>query len=232
MEKTRVLIYMNIVLIVVNLLLLININHTNNTDSINTDKYSTDINKINLEGVDKVMIVAHPDDEMLWGGAHLIEDTYLVVCVTCGYEMDREMEFEKVMSGVNCPYLSLRYPDRNEWKYHKDSIINDLKEIINYKDFKYIVTHNPEGEYGHIQHIKVNEYVTQVADKKKLYYFGRYYSKSELKHMNKSLKPITEELLQKKRELLTIYESQKEIVDYYREMHKYENFISYNDWYN
>ena len=31
--------------------------------------------KINL------MIVAHPDDETLWGGAHLIEDNYYVVCV-------------------------------------------------------------------------------------------------------------------------------------------------------
>lgn len=29
---------------------------------------------------DKLMIVAHPDDEVLWGGGHLYDKGYLVVC--------------------------------------------------------------------------------------------------------------------------------------------------------
>ena len=49
--------------------------------------------------------------------------------------------------------------------------------------------------------------------------------------MKKSLKPLTKELLQEKQEILTIYESQKETIEYHKGMHKYENFISYNDWY-
>lgn len=31
------------------------------------------------------MIVAHPDDETLWGGSHLIDDNYLVVCMSNGW---------------------------------------------------------------------------------------------------------------------------------------------------
>ena len=42
------------------------------------------------------MIVAHPDDEMLWGGAHLLNGNYLVVCITCGRSKTRDKEFKEV----------------------------------------------------------------------------------------------------------------------------------------
>ena len=32
--------------------------------------------------IDKIMIVAHPDDETLFGYSDLIEGTWLVICVT------------------------------------------------------------------------------------------------------------------------------------------------------
>ena len=54
---------------------------------------SKDFDKIELDNYDKLMIVAHPDDETLWGGAHLLEDNYLVVCITCGPIKDRVNEF-------------------------------------------------------------------------------------------------------------------------------------------
>lgn len=37
---------------------------------------------MNLSGIDKVMVVAHPDDETLWGGMHLLKNKYLVICLT------------------------------------------------------------------------------------------------------------------------------------------------------
>ena len=33
---------------------------------------------------DKLMIVAHPDDDVIWGGAHLMDGDYYVVCITNG----------------------------------------------------------------------------------------------------------------------------------------------------
>ena len=39
-------------------------------------KIDKDYSKIDLGDYNKLMIVAHPDDEILWGGAHLIEDNY------------------------------------------------------------------------------------------------------------------------------------------------------------
>ena len=48
-----------------------------------TKKY---LDTLDLKGIDRLMIVAHPDDESLWGGAHLAKDRYLVVCLTqCKY---------------------------------------------------------------------------------------------------------------------------------------------------
>lgn len=41
----------------------------------------------------------------------------------------------------------------------------DKKEIDS-KDWDKIVTHNPDGEYGHIHHKKVSKYVTMILKKK------------------------------------------------------------------
>ena len=43
---------------------------------------AADLDALDLDGYDKVMFVAHPDDDLLWGGRHLIEEKYLVVCMT------------------------------------------------------------------------------------------------------------------------------------------------------
>ena len=53
------------------------------------------LKKENIAGtdVDKLMIVAHPDDELLWGGGHLIEGEYLVVCMTHGWNPKRRTAF-------------------------------------------------------------------------------------------------------------------------------------------
>ena len=44
-----------------------------------------------------LMIVAHPDDEILWGGASLSHHRYVVVCMTNGDHPIRSVEFERVM---------------------------------------------------------------------------------------------------------------------------------------
>lgn len=47
------------------------------------------------------MIVAHADDEILWGGAHLLADDYYVVCVSSGDKPGR------VESNLRMPWLQL-----------------------------------------------------------------------------------------------------------------------------
>ena len=42
------------------------------------------------------MIVAHPDDETLWGGADLMKESYFVVCLTNNYHTKRSKEFLQI----------------------------------------------------------------------------------------------------------------------------------------
>lgn len=72
-KKSIVINFILISIVVVSSILIYNYNYV-----------SKDLSKIDLNKAKKLMIVAHPDDETLWGGAHLLEDDYLVVCITCG----------------------------------------------------------------------------------------------------------------------------------------------------
>ena len=45
----------------------------------------SDLKFLNIKNFNNLMIVAHPDDETLWGGKNLIKDDFFVVCLTNGY---------------------------------------------------------------------------------------------------------------------------------------------------
>lgn len=200
----------------------------------------SDINKdfksINLDNINYLMIVAHPDDELLWGGGHLIEDNYLVVCITCGNNKIRNNEFKKVMNSTKDKYIMLGYPDktngtRDNWMSVKTDIMEDLEEILNLKDWKIVVTHNPEGEYGHQHHKMTSEFVTYLYDNKNnLYYFGHYYSKKNIAAHQSDMSSINEEILEKKINLIGLYKSQKFIQTSFDYMYEHEDWESYNEW--
>ena len=191
---------------------------------------------LDLSKVSKLMIVAHPDDEILWGGAHLIEDDYLVVCITCGKNKTRREEFIDVISKTNDQYLMLGHSDkffgkRSSWKYEYKQIYNELAHIIKMKKWDLIVTHNENGEYGHIHHKTTNKIVTDIVEENglssSLYYFGKYYTKSKLKKVEDNLTRIDDELLTKKKVLINIYKSQDFIKRMFGHMNPYENWEKY-----
>lgn len=183
--------------------------------------------------IKRLMIVAHPDDETIFGGGHLLQDKYTVVCVTCGKIEYRVKEFEEVMSKTEDDYIMLGYTDRenltgpiSNWNNEYNDIYNSLLEIINGTDWDIIVTHNPDGEYGHIHHIKTSEIVSEIANKDKLYYFGHWYS-------NGGNGPRIDDNLYniKINELLSIYyRSQGVALNYNYNMFPYENWIQANEW--
>lgn len=190
---------------------------------------------LELDGYDKLMIVAHPDDDTIWGGAHLLSDDYLVVCITNGYNDVRRAEFEKAMEFSGDKALILSYPDktfkkRDDWTKVREGIIDDLTRIIAYKDWKLIVTHNTKGEYGHQHHIMTNEIVTRIYRENRpkdseLYYFGKYYRAKNIKNAEKDgAVPISDELLARKEEMLKAYESQADVVRSLSHMNPYEEW--------
>lgn len=198
------------------------------------DSNQVTLNSINTEAK-KLMIVAHPDDETLWGSHALYRDKYLVVCVTCGVRHDRVIEFKEVMSFAKDDYMMLGFPDlvngkKSDWKNELGEINKQLKKIIDSKDWEIIVTHNPEGEYGHIHHKMLSQVVTTHADYSILYYFGRFYT-NYIPNEDKLYKLTDEEFKFKTETLIPLYETQKGAIDNLKNMVHYESWVSHDDWY-
>lgn len=203
------------------------------------NKYVTkDFESLDLSHVDSIMIVAHPDDEILWGGSHLLDGNYLVVCITAGDNATRAKEFLKVMKETNDIGIMLGYPDktffrRNSWHSISDNISEAVTKLLALKKWKAIVTHNPEGEYGHIHHVMTSNIVTDIykdkyIDRDNLYYFGNYYKKSEIGSASNSLTEICNNNYNKKLSIIkNIYTSQDFLWNKFGHMMRYENFYKY-----
>ena len=197
------------------------------------------LERVDTLGVDKLMIVAHPDDETIWGGGHLAEGGYLVVCITDGYNKVRKDEFISAVTSLNetnIPMI-LNFPDktflvRDNWYGIKYKVFKTVDNLLEMKDWKLIVTHNKDGEYGHIHHKAISEIVSseciKLGKQNVLYYFGKYHSKKKISKYESQMTPLNDELYNKKLEITKKFTSQKWVIDGLQHMLKYENWTAYN----
>lgn len=190
------------------------------------------IDQIDYQSNQKLMIVAHPDDETIWGGSHLLKGHYIVVCLTNGDNPIRKKEFMKVMKETHNQGLILDYPDkidgkRDQWIHVRQKIEKDVAYILNKKDWKMVVTHNPLGEYGHIHHRLTSQIVSIEATNQNLYYFGKYYKKNKVPE---TLNKINQQNYDNKLVLTQKYSSQKKVMKHLDHMMMHENWVKAKDW--
>lgn len=193
---------------------------------------------LDLEGINNVMIVAHPDDENFWGGAHLLEDDYLVVCITNGDNTVRKKEFMNAAEYSGDKGMILEYPDvkngvKSKWQECQDDIYADLQTVLEYKDWDIIATHNPDGEYGHIHHKITDRLVTKICSEDgkedRLFYFEKFFEKNEIPQNFKG--NVSSSTLMKKHEMATLYTSQyKGYSNSLMQMEPYEFWIRADQW--
>lgn len=197
------------------------------------------LDELPLSNCTKLMVVVHPDDETLWGGAHLTEGGWFVVCLTNGYNEVRKNEFYEVIKESGNVGLILKYPDlvggkRSDWATSKPQIAKDLDLLMKYKHWGMVATHNPDGEYGHIHHKMTSRLMTECYYKNcwgnNLYYFERYYSARRLPSVEASLRKVPQSSVDKKVELLKIYKSQSHVVDEHIHLASYEDWIRASEW--
>ena len=194
----------------------------------------------NIINADKLLILAHPDDDALWAGGHLMSGSWLVVCITNGRNETRRDEFNRAMNASGNAHIILEYPDkvngsRDDWSEVRDGLKADIDVLLNYKNWDIIATHNPDGEYGHQHHKMTSQLVTEGCIQNgmtdRLQYMGKYYSAKKLPNAIDKLNRITDEQLQFKEYLLSFYKSQKSTIDNLSHMNPFEEWQSYSEYY-
>jgi len=127
----------------------------------------------------RVLIVAHPDDEIIW----FPSDYFDLVVIAFLARHDKP-------SAAQCRRLALQEHPLKErlhllgldesgyWKDKtrqqqfndaKNNLYSSLLELKNQYTFTQIFTHNSVGEYGHDDHILVHELVKKVFFENKIY---------------------------------------------------------------
>tara|TARA_Y100000389_G_C17362220_1_gene464397 strand:+ start:485 stop:1132 length:648 start_codon:yes stop_codon:yes gene_type:complete len=148
----------------------------------------------------KLMIIAHPDDELIFGGAELMKNKgYKVVCITNQNDPIRLKEFVGLMKELKVAYEILNHPDNMNYKNVKKPYYDYIENLILQSNVTKITTHNKKGEYGHNFHKAVSNMVTRICKthnnnenklNSKLYYFhtGNISDKLDEKIIKKKLK--------------------------------------------
>lgn len=123
------------------------------------------------------MIVAHPDDETLWAGKTIAEHPNTgVLCLTNRGNASRRRAFHRAIRALGAVGVILDVPDRRvDLPTAEDNshIVEALDFILQPGRPFVLLTHAPEGEYGHPLHQRVSALVTDAAHSRgqELWYF-------------------------------------------------------------
>ena len=169
------------------------------------------INHLSLLDIkNAILVVAHPDDEVLWFSSLLLKCKKIIVCYG---ERPNNKNMTKNRKSLieqypldNIEFLFL--PESNAFKkgkwnlghkaesnygitlQNKDLIYeNNFTKLSNLLEKRLssettVITHNPWGEYGHEEHVQVHQVIRNIQRKKKFCLtFSSYYSDRTLAFM-------------------------------------------------
>lgn len=118
-----------------------------------------------------VVVVAHPDDEILWAGGYLAAHPFTdVICCTVPQKApERCLVFMRVCRLLLCnPIVLASCAD----------IVNESIEPLDYvkrfvrSQYDQVITHNVLGEYGHAHHRAVNRAMCGTGLPMKVFGYG------------------------------------------------------------
>lgn len=108
-------------------------------------------NTVACDEADAAVIVAHPDDEMLWaGGMILMHPTWCwsVATLCRGSDPDRAPKFKAVMDELRADGVMADLDDGPEQTPLDPIVVQDsILSILRATDYDVIITHSPFGEY-------------------------------------------------------------------------------------
>ena len=117
---------------------------------------------------DSILFVAHPDDEVLFFNKYILENKPYIVLMYTGWSLKRFKDFLKVMKHYGVRFRAYSTYSREPYDYKSVRRVTErhIASCLKIGDFKTVLTHNQDGDYGHVAHRVVHESVVKVcADK-------------------------------------------------------------------
>lgn len=117
-----------------------------------------------------LIMIAHPDDETIFGANELLDKTAnrFVLCFTNAKHPVRNKEFFETLKIVQADGAMLDFHDAmdDNWSNLQNNEIIKHAVLPNIPDEKpdLIVSHDSNGEYGHVQHKRVHTIAKDLAE--------------------------------------------------------------------
>jgi LmbE family N-acetylglucosaminyl deacetylase len=126
--------------------------------------------------VPALMVVAHPDDELIFGGEMLLDPAFQwhVVVVTGAsprarflFDQFTDLRFREFEACSHALQFEGRMWNHEDFPKHFRTMDTrrmgtQLAQLLRERPWRRIITHNAEGEYGHVQHQQVHRSVRQA----------------------------------------------------------------------
>lgn len=114
-----------------------------------------------------VIIVAHPDDEILWTGGTILNNpqwNYFIISLCRKNDEDRSFKFYKVLKILNAQGIMGDLDDEPEQKpLDTKEVEQHILDLVPQKHFDLIITHSGLGEYTkHLRHEEVSKAVMML----------------------------------------------------------------------
>lgn len=119
------------------------------------------------------LIVAHPDDEILWAGGTILKNpswNCFVVCLCRGNDQDRAPRFYKTLKILKAEGIMGVLNDGSEQTpLNEKEVERTIVDLLPPRHFDLILTHHPSGEYTrHIRHEEVSKAVITLWNSVKI----------------------------------------------------------------
>lgn len=118
--------------------------------------------------MDQAVVVAHPDDEVLWAGGLIIANPGITV-ICCSVPRHDSIRAWKFFDA--CDVLGAKPRLIPATESDPDKPLGHL-DVLDLSGFDRIITHNSHGEYGHLHHRNVHEFITSRYADKQILTFG------------------------------------------------------------
>ena len=166
--------------------------------------------------IDKIMIVAHPDDEALFGGAELLShpEEYKVIAIDEYHNDTRRREFLDSMRFIGIHEYEHWTGFKGGEDYKREKLIYELLRVLRERNWTKVVTHNKIGEYGHPRHRALHDILNHLRP-------------DILWQFDKDRKRLSNKILIKKRDLLKVYGSQTDVLGWFSPW--YEKIVKVNE---